>query len=103
MHEIIRATYELIDYLDESELIKELTKYKNIVKNNKDLCSLIRKGKDTSDKYLIMDIKNRLYKNDDYKNYIKYYNELFYIVMNINRRYNKLLSDRKCIGNCSKK
>ena len=96
MHEIMRATFELIDELDNSDLIKELVFYKNKVLNNKELCELINQGKNCDDKYLVMDIKRRIYKNSDYKNYINSYNQLFYIVMNINQRYNKLLNYKSC-------
>ena len=96
MHEIMRATYELIDELDKSDLIKDLTFYKDKVLGNKELCELINEGKNCDDKYLLMDIKRSLYKNSDYKNYINSYNQLFYIVMNINQRYNKLLKDKSC-------
>jgi len=96
MHEIIMATYELIDELDRSDLIRDLNFYKNKVLNNKELCDLIDKGKCCDDKYVIMDIKRKLYGNSDYKNYLNSYNQLFYIVMNINQRYSKLLNDRCC-------
>ena len=96
MHEIIRATYELIDELEKSDLIKNLTFYKDRVLGNKDLCELIDRGKNTCDKYVIMDIKRRLYNDSDYKNYVNSYNQLFYIVMNINNRYKKLLNDKSC-------
>lgn len=96
MHEIIEATYELIDEFEKSNLIKELTYYKNKVLNNKELCNLIITGKNTCDKYLIMDIKRKLYNNQDYKNYIHNYNQLFYIIMSINNRYKKILNDKNC-------
>ena len=96
MHEIMRATYELIDELDKSDLIKELIFYKDKVLNNKDLCDLINKGKNCDDKYLVMDIKRKLYNNGDYKNYINSYNQLYYIIMDINQRYNKVLNSKSC-------
>ena len=101
MHDIIEATYELLDELDNSDIIKNLIIYKNKVKNNKKLIVLINKGKEETDKYIIMDIKNKLYKNIDYKNYIKYYNELFYIVMRINNYYKKVVNDKVC-GLCNR-
>ena len=101
MHEIIEVTYELLDELDNSDIIKNLIIYKNKVKNNKKLIVLINKGKEETDKYIIMDIKNKLYKNIDYKNYIKYYNELFYIVMRINNYYKKVVNDKVC-GLCNR-
>jgi len=90
------ATYELIDELEKSDLIKNLVFYKDKVKSNIVLCELINKGRNSDDKYLIMDIKRKLYTDSDYKNYIKYYNELFYLVMDINKRYNKVINDKYC-------
>ena len=101
MHEIIEATYSLLDELDNSDIINNLVIYKDRVKNNKELVNLINKGKEETDKYIVMDIKNKLYKDDDYKNYIKYYNELFYIVMRINNHYKKIVNDRVC-GLCNR-
>ena len=37
MSEIVRATYDFLDTLSESDLIKNLTKYKNKLLNNKEL------------------------------------------------------------------
>lgn len=91
MNEIMIKTYELIDVLDSSNLILDLVKYRDIILNDNDLRKLIDEGNSTDDEYLLLDIKRRLYKNKDYKNYMDKYNELMYIVMKINSRYNKLL------------
>ena len=96
MNEIMKKTYELIDVLESSELIKDLELYKDKISSNKELSELINKGNNTKDEYLLLDIKRRLYKYNDYKNYIDRYNELMYIVMNINSRYNKLLGKGSC-------
>ena len=96
MNEIMIKTYEFIDVLDSSKLILDLVKYRDIILKDKDLRKLINEGNSTNDEYLLLDIKRRLYKNDDYKNYMDKYNELMYIVMNINQRYNKLLGKGSC-------
>ena len=96
MNEIMKKTYELIDVLESSELIKDLELYKDKISSNKELSELINKGNNTKDEYLLLDIKRRLYKYNDYKNYIDRYDELMYIVMNINSRYNKLLGKGSC-------
>ena len=96
MNEIMNKTYELIDVLDSSELIKDLELYKDRISSNKELSKLINEGNNTSDDYLLLDIKRRLYKNNDYKNYMDRYNELMYIVMNINSRYKSLLGKGSC-------
>ena len=96
MNDIMIKTYELIDVLDSSNLILDLVKYRDIILNDKDLRKLIDEGNNTNDEYLLLDIKRRLYKNKDYKNYMDRYNELMYIVMKINQRYNKLLGKGSC-------
>lgn len=96
MNEIMKKTYELIDVLDESELILDLGMYKERISANKDLGELISKGNSTSDEYLLLDIKRGLYENSDYKGYMDKYNELMYIVMDINGRYSALLGKGSC-------
>ena len=96
MHEIMDKTFELIDSIDESDIIKELDIYKNKIENNSELKDLIQKGNDTIDQYELMDIKNKLYKYDEYKGYIHCYNELMYLVMEINSRYKKLIGKGRC-------
>ena len=98
MNKIVMKTFELIDVLDSSDLIRNLSMYKERISNNSDLCDLINKGNNTSDKYLLLDIKRKLYNNLDYKGYIDSYNELMYIVMKINSKYRELLE----VGGCFK-
>ena len=94
--DIMNKTYELIDVLDNSSLIKDLTFYKNKILNNKELCSLIERGNREEDKYVLMSIKKDLYNNFEYSEYMRLYNELNYIVMDINSRYKSLFNDRMC-------
>ena len=96
MNEIMKKTYELIDVLEESELISELGRCREMIAANKDLTELIRKGNATDDKYLLLDIKKKLYNNSDYNKYMDKYNELMYLVMDINYRYNMLLGKGSC-------
>ena len=62
---------------------------------------IIDEGNNSNDEYLLLDIKRRLYKNKDYKNYMDRYNELMYIVMKI--KYKLTTSDKinKTIDNIS--
>ena len=94
MNDIMNKTFELLDVLDNSDIIKNLTIYKNNIISNKDIQELISKGNNTSDKYLLMDIKRQLYKYDDYVQYMKYYNELMYVVMDINSRFKKIIGNK---------
>ena len=96
MNEIMKKTYELIDVLESSELMKDIDMYRRRIENNKELSSLIQEGNSVDDEYVLLDIKRRLYKNSDYKNYMNKYNELMYLVMDINQRYNELLGKGSC-------
>ena len=96
MHDILKKTFELIDCLDSSDIIYHLDIYKKKIENNFELSKLINEGNYTDDKYMLMDIKNRLYQYDEYKEYMHYYNELMYIVMDINSRYKKLIGKGSC-------
>ena len=94
--DIMNKTYELIDALDESELIKDLTFYKNKILSNKVLCDLIDKGNKEKDEYILMSIKRDLYKYLEYREYMRLYNELLFLVIDINGRYKALFNDRMC-------
>ena len=96
MHDIIKKTFEFIDVLDESDMIKNLSYYKDIIENNDELIELIHQGNNTNDQYKLLDIKNKLYQYSEYKRYMHYYNELMYIVMDINSRYKKLIGKGSC-------
>ena len=94
--DIIYKTYELIDMLDNSSLMKDLVYYKNKILENKELCDLIEKGNKEEDKYVLMSIKIKLYKYEEYKKYNELYNKLNYIVMDINSRSRSLFNERMC-------
>ncbi len=93
---IIEKTYELLDVLDNSKLIKTLTISKEkILKDNK-LLSLIKEyqKEENIDKKII--IKQELYNNKIYKDYIDSYNELSYIVLKINNKYKEYTNNKTC-------
>ena len=96
MHDIMIKTFDLIDELEKSDVIKNVSKYKEMIENNYELKDLIHKGNNTDDRYILMDIKNRLYQYLEYKEYMYYYNELMYIVMDINSRYKSIIGERSC-------
>lgn len=96
MNEIMKKTYELIDVLEDSELVHDIEVYRSRIMEDKNLTDLIYEGNHTDDEYVLLDIKRRLYKNKDYQSYMDKYNELMYIVMDINYRYNKLLGKGRC-------
>lgn len=96
MNEIMEKTYVLIDELDKSDIIKDITFYKERIMNNDKIRELVSKGNNTDDEYIIRKIKQKLYTYDDYKNYMDNYNKLMYIVMDINNRLNKLINNKSC-------
>lgn len=96
MNEIMKKTYALIDELDKSDIIKDITFYKERIMNNDKIRELVSKGNNTDDEYIIREIKQKLYTYDDYKNYMDNYNKLMYIVMDINNRLNKLINNKSC-------
>jgi len=87
MSEIITATYNFLDTLDNSTLIKKLTKYKNNILKNKQVLSLINNIKQEKNSNIIIQKRKKLYENNDYKMYMKYYNELSLIILKINKKY----------------
>ena len=94
--DIMNKTYELIDLLDDSSLMKDLIYYKNKILDNKELCELIEKGNKEDDKYVLMSIRKELYKYLEYRKYMELYNELNFIIMDINSRYKALFNERGC-------
>ena len=96
MNNIMEKTYILIDEIDNSDIIKNISLYKEKVLNNRDIIDLLDKARNVDDEYILYDIRNRLYKYDDYREYMHYYNELNYIVMDINSRFKKLTNINIC-------
>lgn len=96
MNKIIEKTYELLDLLDDSDIIKNLVKYKDTVMNDKEVLDLVNRFNDSSYDKEMIDIKKELYKNNDYKNYMDNYYKLYNIVLKINNKYKKILGIRKC-------
>ena len=73
MDNVIEKTKNLIEVFEESDLIKNLDHYKKIVS-----------------------LKVKINSYEEYKEYMKYYNELFYYVMDINKRFKKYTDVRGC-------
>ena len=96
MDNVINKTKELIEVIESSELIKNLDYYKNKIIFNNDIMSLIDKYNNSNDEHEKLFIKEKIYKYDDYKSYMKYYNELFYYVLKINGMFRRYTSDGGC-------
>ena len=98
MHKIMEKTFELIDMLDDSEIIKELEKYKRQVLENKEIQELLKVGNNTSIEYEQLEIKKKLYEYPEYRGYMKYYDELMLLVMKINQGFKKFTKNgRRCV------
>ena len=95
MGEIINATYNFLDALDNSELIKNLTKYKQKLLKNKKILSLIDEIKKEENHDTLITKRKELYKDDNYKMYMKYYNELSLIILKINHQYHKYTNTKE--------
>ena len=98
MDEVINKTKKLIDVLDSSDLIKNIEYYKNLVLEMPEVLSLIDKYNNSSLDYERLAIKKNIYNVEEYKMYMKYYNELFYYVLDINRRFKNYTDTRGCRG-----
>lgn len=96
MDNIIEKTKALINAFEDSDLIKNLDHYKMIVINNQELLELINKYNNSNDDYEKVSLKIKINSYEEYKEYMKYYNELFYYVMDINKRFKKYTDVRGC-------
>mgnify|MGYP004701883801 FL=1 len=98
MHKIMEKTFELIDVIDDSEMMKELEEYKSQVLENKEIQELLKVGNSTSIEYEQLEIKKKLYEYPEYRGYMKYYDELMFLVMKINQEFKKFTKNgRRCV------
>ena len=93
---IIDKTYEFLDTLDSSDLIKNLTKYKLRLLENKELLNEINKLKKEKETDKLIAGRKTIYQNKDYKEYMKYYNELSYLILKINNKYKEYTNTHTC-------
>ena len=96
MDNVIEKTKNLIEVFEESDLIKNLDHYKKIVLDNQELLELINKYNTSNDDYEKVSLKVKINSYKEYKEYMKYYNEFFYYVMDINKRFKKYTDVRGC-------
>ncbi len=95
MSEIIEKTFELLDTLDESDLIKNLTKHKNKLMKDKTILKKIEEAKKETNNNLLIEKRKDIYNNHDYKMYMQYYNELSFLIMKINKKYKEYTSTKE--------
>ena len=89
MSEIIEKTYKLLDALDNSEVIKNITKYKVVLQQDEEVLSLVKKINNELDDNKKIELRKKLYSNINYQNYMNSYNELNLIVLKINKKFNE--------------
>ena len=99
MSEIIEKTYKLLDTLDNSEVIKKLTQYKQKISQDEEVLSLVKRINEEDNHTKKVELKKELYQNKDSKNYMDAYNELFYIVLKINKKYAEYTNTKEGICN----
>lgn len=99
MSEIIEKTYKLLDALDNSEVIKKLTYYKQKLEQDEEVLSLVKKINNELDPNKKIELRKIIYNNDNYKNYMDYYNELNYIILKINNKFSKYTNTKEGICN----
>lgn len=96
MDDIIYSTKKLIEAFDSSDMIKNLRYYKKLVLDNDKLIYLINKYNNTTSNYEKLSLKKEINSYYEYREYMKYYNELFYYVMDINKRFKIYTDVRGC-------
>ena len=93
MNEVIEKTYELLDYLDNSKIVKDLTTAKNKLLKNQDILKKIKKYQKEKN----ITLKKEIFNNPDYANYMQCYNELSYLVMDINKKIKNITGKKECL------
>ena len=96
MNDIIEKTNNLISVFEKSDLIKNLEYYKAKVIMNKKLLELINKYNKSNDEYEKISLKKEIFSYQEYTEYMKYYNELFYYVLKINKKFKEYTD----VGGC---
>lgn len=83
------ATFNLLDSLDKSDMIKDMVKYRDILLNDKDTIDLVKEIRNENDSITVIKKRKDLFKNENYKLYMKNYQELVMMVMEINKKYHE--------------
>ncbi len=92
MHKVIEKTYELIDVMDNSDMVRNIkSSKKKLLLDRK----FIRKI-DSVQEDMSIDNKKKLYDNVYYKMYMDNYYELQLIILDINKRINSILGNKEC-------
>lgn len=96
MEDVIDKTKKLILSFEESSLITNLDHYKSLICQNKKLLEQINKFNSSSDDYKKIALKKEIYKNDEYRMFMKYYMQLFYYILEINKKFKSYTNTSGC-------
>lgn len=96
MEDVIDKTKKLILSFEESSLITNLDHYKSLICQNKKLLEQINKFNSSSDDYEKIALKKEIYKNDEYRMFMKYYMQLFYYILEINKKFKSYTNTSGC-------
>lgn len=98
---MVEDVYEVIDYINNSSLKKELDEVKKRIKNDEECKSLIKKFEEAKDLYErhnskkeFVIAKENLLKNKNISKYIKLQNEVNMLTIQINNRLKKITNQR---------
>lgn len=92
MHKVIEKTYELIDVMDNSDMVRNIkSSKKKLLLDRKFIRKIASVQEDMS-----IDNKKKLYDNVYYKMYMDNYYELQLIILDINKRINGILGNKEC-------
>lgn len=92
MHKVIEKTYELIDVMDNSDMVRNIkSSKKKLLLDRKFIRKIASVQEDMS-----IDNKKKLYDNVYYKMYMDNYYELQLIILDINKRINSILCNKEC-------
>lgn len=92
MHKVIEKTYELIDVMDNSDMVRNIkSSKKKLLLDRKFIRKIASVQEDMS-----IDNKKKLYDNVYYKMYMDNYYELQLIILDINKRINSILGNKEC-------
>jgi len=94
---IIEKTYNLLDVLDNSELIKKLTSSKEKLQKDDKVLSLIKEINKELNNKIKIELRKELYKNKNYKDYMDSYNELYNKLLKINNKFKEYTNTKGCI------
>jgi cell fate (sporulation/competence/biofilm development) regulator YlbF (YheA/YmcA/DUF963 family) len=98
MYEILNIKLnELLNLLDNNDIIKEYDKVKQEVLKNEKIKTLIFNFNNSEDIKDKQKFKQQLLEFDIYNEYKQLETEIYYLVLEINNKLNKLINKKQCL------